>query len=114
MSKRKHFLFTCGAFENRTGLVACYNTFSLEMPTAEDPAPELVDSFCDCFIVSNTTNCSLQEVKDTETSCLTVFLAHTYSTLLNKGVFSDLKKSVIDSCKRKYSSLHGLTVWCLF
>lgn len=62
---------------NRTGFVPCYITFASEMLTAEDPVPERVHNFGGCFTVSTTTNGSIQEVKNSVTSCLTVSFAHT-------------------------------------
>lgn len=62
--KAEFFLFMCGdRLWNSTGLIARYDIFGLEMLMAEDPAPQLVLSFGDCFIVSTTTIGSLQETK---------------------------------------------------
>lgn len=51
------------------------------MQPAEDPTPEFIHTFGDCFLVSTTTNSSLQEAKNSVTSCLTVSRAHTYDSV---------------------------------
>lgn len=62
------------------------NTFVLEVQPAEDPAPEFIHIFGNCFLVSTTTNSSLQEAKNSVTSCLTVSLARTHDSVETAAV----------------------------
>lgn len=58
----------------------------LEVQPAEDPAPEFIHIFGNCFLVSTTTNSSLQEAKNSVTSCLTVSLARTHDSVETAAV----------------------------
>ncbi len=102
------------SLSNKTGLVGRYTISDLEMSTAEDPAPELVHSFGDCFIFSTTTNGSLQEAKNSITSCLTVSLTHTYS-FVEKGILLWFGKEQWQTVVSGSTvTINGLLVWCLF
>lgn len=90
------------------------------MQPAEDPTPEFVHIFGDCFLVSTTTNSSLQEAKNSVTSCLTVSRAHTsdsvetavmvlYSVLLKIGK----ERRCTDVRGSGVLIVDGLTVRCL-
>lgn len=79
--EQKKAALSVGAFERVQPLFACYNIFGVEMQPAEDPTPEFIHIFGDCFLASTTTNSSLQEAKNSVTSCLTVSRAHTYDSV---------------------------------
>lgn len=90
------------------------------MQPAEDPTPEFVHIFGDCFLVSTTTNSSIQEAKNSVTSCLTVSRAHTsdsvetavmvlYSVLLKIGK----ERRCTDVRGSGVLIVDGLTVRCL-